>query len=119
MANSEWQMMSGHLPLAIRHSPIGAFLTAPGGLYDGPEDARLTRRWAPVKRRIPLPTLKSHDRRRRKPPAARSLSCHASRQQGDGLADRPVRAGAAGGPAVSVVDGVRAPVAGARSAPVR
>jgi hypothetical protein len=36
-----------HWPLAIR--PSSAFLTAPGGLYDGPEDARLTAQRAPVK----------------------------------------------------------------------
>ena len=41
-------MVFGHSRLAIRHAPIdtGAFLTAPGGLYDGPEDAKVAARHA-------------------------------------------------------------------------
>jgi hypothetical protein len=62
----EWRLGHGERrpairdwPFAIRLSPIGAFLTAPGGLYDAPEDARLTVRRPPVKRRGLSPTLKS------------------------------------------------------------
>lgn len=46
-------MVFGRSRLAIRHSPIhtGAFLTALGGLYDGPEVAKVAATVEAVKRR--------------------------------------------------------------------
>jgi hypothetical protein len=42
---------------AVPPVAVGAFLLAPAGLYDGPEDARLAARGKPVKRRGPASTL--------------------------------------------------------------